>query len=89
MVVALLEAYRAWISPLLGRHCRYEPTCSAYAIEAVRRGGVMRGGVLAVRRVARCHPFAPGGLDPVPDAANRQVRRRSPRNVEADRRVGT
>jgi uncharacterized protein len=66
VAVALLRAYRRFVSPLMGRHCRYEPTCSAYATEAIARWGALRGSVLAVRRVARCHPFAPGGFDPVP-----------------------
>ena len=66
VTVAVLRAYRRFISPLMGRHCRYEPTCSAYAVEAIVRWGAMRGSVLAVRRVARCHPFNPGGFDPVP-----------------------
>lgn len=65
-VVAAIELYRRLVSPLLGRHCRYEPTCSAYALEAVRTHGAARGAALAVRRVARCHPWAPGGVDPVP-----------------------
>jgi putative membrane protein insertion efficiency factor len=66
VVVAAIELYRRLLSPLLGRHCRYEPTCSAYALEAVRTHGAARGAALAVRRVARCHPWAPGGVDPVP-----------------------
>jgi putative membrane protein insertion efficiency factor len=65
-MIAAIELYRRYISPLLGRHCRYEPTCSAYALEAVRTHGAARGAVLAARRVARCHPWAPGGVDRVP-----------------------
>ncbi|MEA2452628.1 MAG: uncharacterized protein QOG04_1338 [Actinomycetota bacterium] len=66
ILVGLVGLYRRFISPLLPRHCRYEPTCSAYAIEALRTHGAVRGGAMAIRRVARCHPFHPGGVDPVP-----------------------
>ena len=66
LLVVLVSAYRRWISPLFPRHCRYEPTCSAYALEAIRQHGARRGMVLAVRRIGRCHPWAPGGVDPVP-----------------------
>ena len=62
----LLRAYRAVISPLYGEVCRYYPSCSAYALEAVTRHGSLRGSWLAARRLARCHPWAPGGYDPVP-----------------------
>ena len=65
-LVALIGGYRRYISPLFRRHCRFEPTCSAYALEAVTVHGAFRGTVLAVRRVARCHPFHSGGVDPVP-----------------------
>jgi putative membrane protein insertion efficiency factor len=68
VVIALLRAYRFAISPLYGSVCRYYPSCSAYALEAVTRHGTFRGGWLAVRRVLRCHPWAPGGYDPVPRA---------------------
>lgn len=66
VLIALLRFYRYAISPLLGRNCRFHPTCSAYAIEAIQRHGALRGGWLAARRVGRCHPFNPGGYDPVP-----------------------
>jgi hypothetical protein len=64
--LALLRIYRVAISPALGEACRYEPTCSLYAQQAIQRFGVLRGILLAVRRILRCHPFARGGLDPVP-----------------------
>jgi len=60
-----LHAYKRWISPALPPSCRYVPTCSEYAIEVVERYGVVRGGMLAVWRVLRCHPFVKGGYDPV------------------------
>lgn len=66
IVIALIGFYRYAISPLLGSHCRYQPTCSSYAQEAVGRYGVFRGGWLALRRISRCHPWHEGGYDPVP-----------------------
>lgn len=65
-LLVLVEAYRVALSPILGGHCRYWPSCSAYAEEALRRHGARRGTALALRRVLRCHPFHPGGIDPVP-----------------------
>jgi putative membrane protein insertion efficiency factor len=64
-----LRLYRVLISPALGPRCRYYPTCSAYAEEAVRGHGLVRGTALAVWRVLRCNPFSDGGYDPVPSAA--------------------
>ncbi|MFO1362751.1 MAG: membrane protein insertion efficiency factor YidD [Burkholderiales bacterium] len=63
---ALVAAYRYLLSPMLGRHCRFFPSCSEYAQEALARHGALRGSWLAARRVARCHPWHPGGYDPVP-----------------------
>jgi putative membrane protein insertion efficiency factor len=70
VIVWLLKGYRFAISPLYGQVCRYHPTCSAYALEAVQTHGALRGTWLAMRRVARCHPWAAGGLDPVPARKN-------------------
>jgi len=65
-LVALVEAYRWAVSPLLPAACRFHPSCSSYAAQALRRHGAARGGWLTVRRLARCHPFCEGGIDPVP-----------------------
>ena len=70
LVHLILRAYQLLISPLLGNHCRFYPSCSQYAIDAVDGHGVLRGGWLAVRRLSRCHPWHPGGFDPVPDPGN-------------------
>ncbi len=72
VLIGLLKAYRFAISPLYGQVCRYHPTCSAYALEAVQTHGAVRGTWLAMRRVARCHPWAAGGFDPVPSSKNRR-----------------
>ncbi|MBB4013629.1 membrane protein insertion efficiency factor YidD [Niveibacterium umoris] len=66
VLIALLRAYRLLLSPFLGRNCRFHPSCSAYAIEALQRHGAIKGSWLAARRVTRCHPWNPGGYDPVP-----------------------
>ena len=64
--VAMIRFYQRWISPYIPPSCRFFPSCSEYAAQAVTRYGVFRGGWLAVRRLLRCHPFHPGGYDPVP-----------------------
>ena len=66
VLIALVRFYRYAISPMLGRNFRFHPTCSEYAIEALERHGALRGGWMAAKRVGRCHPFNPGGYDPVP-----------------------
>ena len=65
-LLLLIEAYRVLLSPLVGGHCRFWPSCSAYAEEALRRHGARRGSALALARLARCQPFHRGGIDPVP-----------------------
>jgi putative membrane protein insertion efficiency factor len=66
VVVTLIRAYQIAISPLMGPACRYEPSCSTYAVVAIERYGVLRGSRLAVRRLFRCHPLGGFGMDPVP-----------------------
>jgi uncharacterized protein len=66
ILVILVRGYQIVLSPLLPAACRYYPSCSAYAIEALERHGAIRGSWLAMRRIARCNPFRPGGFDPVP-----------------------
>jgi putative membrane protein insertion efficiency factor len=66
IVVALVHTYQHLLSPFLGGACRFEPSCSNYTVTAIEQHGVIAGGRLAVRRVLKCHPFGPYGLDPVP-----------------------
>jgi putative membrane protein insertion efficiency factor len=66
-LIQLIKAYRFLLSPWLGAHCRFHPTCSCYAITALERYGALRGSAMAVRRLLRCHPWHPGGIDEVPD----------------------
>lgn len=63
-----IRFYRFFISPILGPHCRFAPSCSEYAIEAIEIHGIIRGGVMSVRRILNCHPWHPGGYDPVPNS---------------------
>lgn len=65
-LVLFVRAYQMWVSPLFPAACRYHPTCSAFAIEAVQKHGAWRGSWLAAKRIGRCHPFRAGGFDPVP-----------------------
>jgi len=68
LLTGLITLYRWFVSPLLGPNCRFHPTCSCYAQEAIERHGSLHGSWLAARRIARCHPWNPGGYDPVPAA---------------------
>ena len=65
IVIGLIRFYQLFISPLFHPHCRFYPTCSQYALEAVKKYGVFRGGFMAVKRIMKCHPFHKGGYDPV------------------------
>ena len=71
----VIRGYQRWISPGLGSNCRYLPTCSSYALEAIDRHGAVKGSWLAVRRLGRCHPFRAGGYDPVPGTADQEPAR--------------
>lgn len=66
LVLWLLRFYQKTISPLLGSNCRFHPTCSTYMVTAVERYGVRKGGWMGLQRIFRCHPWNPGGIDPVP-----------------------
>ena len=68
LLISVINIYRWFVSPLLGPNCRFYPTCSCYAQDAIRHHGAVRGTWLAARRIGRCHPWNPGGYDPVPDA---------------------
>ncbi|MBC7452951.1 MAG: membrane protein insertion efficiency factor YidD [Massilia sp.] len=70
LLVWLLRAYQLLLSPMLGQNCRFYPSCSSYAIEAIRTHGAVRGALLALRRLSRCHPWNDGGFDPVPPKRN-------------------
>lgn len=73
LLLVLIRGYQRFVSPLLGPRCRFAPSCSHYAAEAIATHGVLRGGWLAVRRIGRCHPWHPGGHDPVPPVRARSA----------------
>jgi putative membrane protein insertion efficiency factor len=75
VLIALIQIYRHTLSGLLGPCCRFYPSCSVYCAEALARHGVLRGLWLGAKRIAKCHPFHPGGVDPVPSAAGGGERR--------------
>jgi uncharacterized protein len=84
IAIALLDGYKRWLSPLLGQHCRFHPSCSSYMREAIIRFGVVRGVVLGTFRLLRCQPLCEGGPDPVPDTFPRRPWRRNDVVCEAD-----
>jgi putative membrane protein insertion efficiency factor len=65
-VLFLIRGYKTLLSPVLGQHCRYHPSCSMYTYEAIEKYGLLKGMILGTKRLLRCHPFRPGGVDPVP-----------------------
>ena len=71
LFTGLIRIYQRLVSPHLGRNCRFSPTCSQYSLEAIERFGVIRGTVMGIRRLSKCHPFHQGGFDPVPEALRR------------------
>lgn len=82
VLLGLIRLYQLAISPFLAQRCIHYPTCSAYAAEAVERHGWLRGAGLAVRRLLRCHPFARGGYDPVPESTTEQTRMNTIKTAE-------
>ena len=68
ILILLIHAYRYLLSPFIGQHCRFTPSCSCYAMDAIATHGSLRGGWLALRRLSRCHPWHAGGYDPVPES---------------------
>ena len=71
VLILMIRLYQRMISPWLGPHCRFHPTCSNYCIDAIRQHGMVSGLWLGIRRIGKCHPFHPGGYDPVPKGRNR------------------
>lgn len=74
VLILFVNAYRLLLSPILGNNCRYHPSCSEYALTALKRYGAIQGSWLAAKRIGRCHPWHPGGLDPVPEQLDKQTK---------------
>ncbi|MES9944895.1 membrane protein insertion efficiency factor YidD [Candidatus Thiodiazotropha sp. CDECU1] len=72
IVISLIKLYQTILSPFVGQHCRFYPSCSSYALEALEKHGVVRGLWLSIKRVSRCHPWHEGGVDPVPEPRRKQ-----------------
>jgi putative membrane protein insertion efficiency factor len=73
LLLMLVRAYQLGVSPFLGQNCRFYPSCSNYAVEAIREYGAFKGSLLATRRLCKCHPWHPGGLDPVPKKSSSEA----------------
>ena len=73
LLIALIRIYQYAISPYMAANCRFTPSCSSYAVEAIRRFGVFKGSWLAMKRLGRCHPLHEGGMDPVPTQHNKEI----------------
>lgn len=84
VLIALISGYRRFISPLLGPRCRFYPSCSAYALDALRMHGALKGSALTVWRILRCQPFHPGGVDHVPPPGQKRKRADAMRGVSAE-----
>jgi putative membrane protein insertion efficiency factor len=73
IMISLIKLYQTILSPFVGQHCRFYPSCSSYALEALEKHGAMRGLWLSIKRVSRCHPWHEGGVDPVPEPQKKQL----------------
>ncbi|MGD8911496.1 MAG: membrane protein insertion efficiency factor YidD [Candidatus Thiodiazotropha sp.] len=73
IMIALIRLYQTILSPFVGQHCRFYPSCSSYALEALEKHGALRGLWLSLKRVSRCHPWHEGGVDPVPEPQKKQL----------------
>lgn len=76
IVLLLIKGYQKFISPILGKNCIFIPSCSSYTYEAIEKYGIIRGGILGIKRILRCHPFNQGGYDPVPELNKNKERKK-------------
>jgi putative membrane protein insertion efficiency factor len=74
LLIGLIKIYRLVLSPFIGQHCRFTPTCSCYTIEALQEHGALRGSLLGIKRLGRCHPWSEGGYDPVPKSTKHSIK---------------